>query len=177
MGWDHIRELPSRCTHIYQWMNNILYALRSSGYISDFLMVRMNTQIDDMRGANVWGLPSLPFPYTMLITHMVKVHLLFISCLGGVDLRQAYEQGDLNSHWVTFLRVHFELLFYNYLFQGLLDLHGILYNPNSGSLLGHMPAINFLDFVQRVTEDLNTFNPHVPYKLNLADIRAKHVSG
>jgi hypothetical protein len=42
----------------------------------------------------------------------------------------------------------------SFLYQGLLDLHGWLYSPNAGEKIGHLPADNFLDFVQAVTTDI-----------------------
>merc|ERR1712183_1073927 len=48
--WDHIVSLPSRCSHIYQWINNVLHSLYLKGYLSPYLLGRMNMQVDGMRG-------------------------------------------------------------------------------------------------------------------------------
>merc|ERR1712232_471993 len=75
--WDCLSTKVSKCTHIYQWMNNVLHVLAEKGYIKGSgLLKQMHIQLDEMRGANVWGLPSLPLPYTLIITIMVKFHLL-----------------------------------------------------------------------------------------------------
>merc|ERR1719163_496275 len=79
--------------------------------------------------------------------------------------------GDTIS-WFAVCLLHFDTIAHNYLYQGLLDLHGALYNPNSGQLVGHLPAVNFMDFVRAVTEDLlkNTLENNgnkVPYELHL----------
>jgi len=172
--WEYIKDLPSRCTHIYQWMNNVVLDLHKKCYIArPEFVVQMNTQIDLMRGANVWGLPSLPIAYTMIITNMVKLHVLMLALKNGAMVLKVLD-GDV-VNWFAIILLHLDTVVHNYLYQGLLDLHGALYNPNSGELVGHLPAVNFLDFVRTVTEDLLKNTPDkddsiLPYKLELADI-------
>eukprot|EP00966_Prymnesium_polylepis_P018706 430902-Prymnesium_polylepis.1 len=64
-----------------------------------------------------------------------------------------------------------EVLVQCFLYQGMLDIHGWLYSPNAGEKLGHLPADNFLDFVQRVTTDMiqksGTAAQLLPYTLDL----------
>jgi len=65
-----------------------------------------------------------------------------------------------------------DLLVTNFLYQGMLDLHGMLYSPNGGEYLGHLPADNFLDFVQDVTTNMVTrsganMGDELPYSLEL----------
>merc|ERR1711920_1037040 len=76
--------------------------------------------------------------------------------------------GPVVSHdWYFYLGFHGQLFLTNLMYQGLLDLHGHLYNPNSGDKLGHLPTINFLDFVKTVSEDLLEKNKDLPYDLHL----------
>lgn len=42
------------------------------------------------------------------------------------------------------------VLMMNFAWQGMLDLHAMLRNPNQGKLVGHMPTPVFLDFTKRV---------------------------
>ncbi|CAK0894463.1 unnamed protein product [Prorocentrum cordatum] len=161
-------ELPSRCTHVYQWMNNVLYDLFREGHIvSDVLLRQMHQQVEDMRAANVWGLPSLPMPYTLLIILMVKTHLLAMALSNGAGLNMWKAKGYQPSTW-CWIGQHLQLFLSNFLYQGLLDLHGHLYNPNSGDLLGHLPVVNFLDFVKTVSENLIDKNSSLPYDLDFA---------
>merc|ERR1712039_668823 len=101
-----------------------------------------------MRGANVWGLPSLPITYTQVITHMVKMHLFILALANGALTSEQYALGKANGYdWETVFVIvilYLDLALHNYLWQGLLDLHGALYNPNSGIFLGHLPALNFM---------------------------------
>merc|ERR1711924_69838 len=54
--WEHVQELSSRATHIYQWVNNVCADLAHSGYLSSpHLLVAINADVDACRGANVWG--------------------------------------------------------------------------------------------------------------------------
>jgi len=170
--WDKVKGLSSRCTHIYQWMTNVLSELLDWGYIaSPNQLVMMQEQVDQMRGANVWGLPSLPIAYTMIITHMVKSHVLVLAAYTGALAAEQFAVAEVYGYtrprvviiWIC----HVELVVHHFLFQGLLDLHGALYNPNSGTYLGHLPSLNFMDFVKDVTEHLNSENKSLPYKLDL----------
>lgn len=170
--WNHVAGLSSRCTHIYQWMNNVLVQLLDAGYIRDTILLnRMHEQIDDMRAANVWGLPSVPIPYVTLITVMVKMNLLTHAFAAGAVVRAAI---DGEATWLALLIPHLDLSLHSFLFQGLLDLHGLLYNPNQGLLLGHLPVVNFLAFVQSVTNALLSESciqgVKLPYKLDLPPI-------
>jgi len=178
--WSHIAGRTSRATHIYQWVNNVLVDLVKAGYIQDtYLLVSMHEEIDKMRGANVWGLPSLPLPYTLMITAMVKIHLFFMAAYQGGNLRRFWpETMTLDSAWdieravVPVVAVLFEMFIQNFIYQGMLDLHGWLYSPNGGELLGHLPADNFLDFVQTVTIDMVSESgccvpERLPYTLEL----------
>lgn len=176
--WKHVASLSSRCTHIYQWMNNVLVQLLDAGYICDpILLNRMHEQIDDMRAANVWGLPSLPIPYVTIVTIMVKFHLIAAALAGGADVRMAI---DANGTWVATLIPQLDLLLQSFLFQGLLDLHGLLYNPNQGLLLGHLPVVNFLAFVQNVTNALLNESciqgAKLPYQLDLPPLNGAAAS-
>jgi len=173
--WDKIASLSSRCTHIYQWISDVLSKLLDMRYIaSGEQLVMMQKQVDDMRGANVWGLPSLPLTYTQIITHMVKIHLFMLAISDGASaamkFQHASEHGYRRETIIALILLHLDLALHHYLFQGLLDLHGALYNPNSGTSLGHLPALNFMDFVQDVTEHLNSENDALPYKLNLVEM-------
>mmetsp|Transcript_30799 Transcript_30799/g.102577 ORF Transcript_30799/g.102577 Transcript_30799/m.102577 type:complete len:386 (+) Transcript_30799:60-1217(+) len=181
--WGKIEGLSSRCTHIYQWLNNVLEELFRKGYIlSAQQLVQMNTQVDNMRGANVWGLPSLPIAYTQIITHMVKMHVMMLALNNAVLCRvrvdEAQASGGTSSMLVlSLVIIHGDLAFHHYLFQGLLDLHGALYNPNAGLFLGHMPALNFMEFVYDVTNKMESENEEKPYVLELvsADVPCKPV--
>jgi len=170
--WKKVEKLSSRCTHIYQWIANVLLDLYEKQYIiSSQQLVKMTTQVDNMRGANVWGLPSLPIAYTQLITHMVKVHLLLLAFnnggCGAMHYAIGREQGFTERRIMLIVFTHLDVIFHNYLFQGLLDLHGALYSPNAGVFLGHLPALNFMVFVRNVTEHLVSENDTLPYSLEL----------
>mmetsp|Transcript_9951 Transcript_9951/g.13118 ORF Transcript_9951/g.13118 Transcript_9951/m.13118 type:complete len:105 (+) Transcript_9951:2-316(+) len=73
--------------------------------------------------------------------------------------------------------LHMDLAFHHYLYQGLLDLHGALYNPNAGIYLGHLPAINFMDFVRDVTTHLESENDSLPYELELVQAPVDEACG
>lgn len=160
--WDFLADTPSRCTHIYQWMNNILHDLLERGFIRHASLLKtMHEQLDAMRGANVWGLPSLPLPYVIVVTFMVKVHLISFGVMHGGKMKTAFiELSSMSVDEATVDPVmrlcvhHIDICFHNLFYQGLLDLHGILYNPNQGMLLGHLPVLNFLGFVKTVSYDL-----------------------
>merc|ERR1711976_1006168 len=53
-----------------------------------------------------------------------------------------------------FVLIGYRLFLNNFLYQGLLDIHGLLYSPNGGELLGHLPVENFLSFVFDVTHNM-----------------------
>merc|ERR550525_393023 len=145
-------------------MNNVLFDLFRARFItSDVLLEQMHRQIEDMRAANVWGLPSLPMPYTMVIILMVKMHLIAMAMNNAAEF-------NLGKHPLTlwcWIGAHLNLVLSNLLYQGLLDLHGHLYSPNSGDHLGHLPSVNFLDFVKTVSGDLLEKNRALPYNLEL----------
>lgn len=168
--WDNIASLKSRATHVYQWMNNVLHDLLSAGYICDAVFVaKMQSAVDDMRGANVWGLPSLPIMYTLLICNMVKVFLILSACSTG---SMTSEHGLLwGEDWAAHFLGFGYLFFLNFLFQGLLDLHGVLFSPNEGIEVSHLPADNFLAFVESVTTALVANNQTLPYKMNIYDAK------
>lgn len=171
--WNRIESLTSRCTHIYQWMANVLADLYDKRYVRDAnQLVSMTKNVDDMRGADFWGSPSLPMAYTQIITHMVKMHIFllafFYGCVAAPEIRRL-ENGQLNKSVVYIVgATHFDLLVHNYLWQGLLDLHGAVYHPNPGALLGHTPALDFILFVRDVTEHLLSENDTLPYDLDLS---------
>eukprot|EP00966_Prymnesium_polylepis_P287529 6640733-Prymnesium_polylepis.1 len=70
---------------------------------------------------------------------------------GGGGAAVPYRPGA--AHTDAEVRSH-ENHYTRFLYQGLLDLHGWLYSPNAGEKIGHLPADNFLDFVQAVTTDI-----------------------
>ena len=133
-----------------------------------------------MRGANVWGLPSLPITYTQLVTHMVKMHVFILALNNGSMFAALVQQADTTgwnfSRVVCLMLLFGDLAFHHYLFQGFLDLHGALYSPNSGTLLGHMPAVNFMDFVRNVTDHVVSENDTLPYCLELVEPEGKQQS-
>lgn len=181
--WNHVAGLKSRATHVYQWMNNVVHDLQDAGYIRNPIYVmRMNTHIDDMRAANVWGLPSLPIMYTILITIMVKLSLSLLAfnqgsrlkcfanlrnggALFGVVAGSSITGMSADSNRLIW--AHMELVLSmgmaNLLYQGLIDIHEVLFHPNQGTEVSHMPSDNFLDFVETVTTDLIAKNESLPY--------------
>jgi len=172
--WTHLEYRTSRATHIYQWASNVVASLASSQYVPAPWVSALNAELNLLRGANVWGLPSLPYPYQMLITTMVKVYLLFMACVRGGTLRRAWPGAASadGTDVLSVLAVLFDVFLSAFLYQGLLDLHGWLYSPNAGEKIGHLPADNFLDFVQTVTMDLvnesGNASEELPYTLELA---------
>eukprot|EP00927_Polykrikos_kofoidii_P013020 TRINITY_DN1566_c0_g4_i1.p1 TRINITY_DN1566_c0_g4~~TRINITY_DN1566_c0_g4_i1.p1 ORF type:complete len:461 (-),score=54.35 TRINITY_DN1566_c0_g4_i1:48-1430(-) len=172
--WKSIAKLPSRATHIYQWMNNVLWDLMDGGYLPTRCMITMQEQVDMMRGANVWGLPSLPLPYTMFVTVVVKMFMFAEACHQGVLLAGIWPDkmatGTENQirEFLPMLSLMWNLFLVNLLFQGALDLHGWIYSPNGGEYLGHLPAENFLAFVQKVCVDMlaesGAISGKLPYK-------------
>jgi len=156
--WNAISDISSRSTHIYQWTTNVIFELYKKGYICDTKIVtRMSAQVDAMRGTIVWGVPSLPVVYTLFITLMVKAHLLAHTLVVGGNMK-LYHMSFMDTFaiWKLWILLIGDLAVTNFLYQGLLDLHGMLYSPNGGEYLGHLPADNFLDFVQTVTTDMVT---------------------
>lgn len=178
--WDKITGLSSRCTHIYQWISNVLSDLTDRGYVGSYAQLSlMQKQVDSMRGANVWGLPSLPITYVQIITHMVKMHVMILAINNGALARHVYMKSEQDGYGyqnvLVLILLHLDLAFHHYLYQGLLDLHGALYNPNAGSYLGHLPALNFMSFVKDVTNHLVSENDTLPYKLSLVDLNHQAV--
>merc|ERR1711879_426929 len=110
---------------------------------------------------------------TQIITHMVKMHVLLLAVNNASKAAEQFALGDASGFdWETIAVIvvlHLDVALHNYLFQGLLDLHGALYNPNSGVFLGHLPALNFMNFVQNVTQHLVSENDSLPYKLEWTD--------
>ena len=182
--WSHLSGLSSRATHVYTWMSNVTYDLYKHGYLCDPQMVTaIHYELNQMRGANVWGLPSLPLPYTLMVTAMVKIYLFFAACYQGGNLRMTWPVGGVSSlhDLLPLLAIGFELFVQCFLYQGMLDLHGWLYSPNGGEKLGHLPADNFLDFVQGVTSDMvhksGAEQSALPYTLDLAPAAHAHPKG
>jgi hypothetical protein len=171
--WAHIETRTSRATHIYQWASNVVADMARVGYLQHPWVTSLNDQLNLLRGANVWGLPSLPYPYTMLITFMVKLELFFMANVRAAYLRRAWPTGQDDSHAVlSVLAILLHIFVTLFLYQGLLDLQGWLYSPNAGIKIGHLPADNFLDFVQTVTMDIINESgadaEQLPYRLDLA---------
>merc|ERR1712217_220582 len=141
--WDKIAGLSSRCTHIYQWISNVLSNLTDKGYVGSY-------------------------------NHMVKMHVTMLAinngALAALAIAKCEEDGYSFQKIMVLILLHLDLAFHHYLFQGLLDLHGALYNPNAGVYLGHLPALNFMDFVRDVTDHLVSENEAMPYALDLVDV-------
>jgi len=154
--WKHIDGIPSRATYVYSWIGDLLHQAYEKGYISsEHEFLRMYEFIEKLRAANVWGLPSLPYPYVIWITVIVKTSL-YLSCIANaIAVAQCFElseDGDssLNDWWGAMIAVVMNVLMMNFAWQGMLDLHAMLRNPNQGKLVGHMPTPVFLDFTKRV---------------------------
>lgn len=161
----------------------MLLDLVQAGYIHHpVLLDKMNHEIDAMRGANVWGLPSLPVPYTLIITAMVKIFLFVMVCKEAGAIVCLWPVGfpmdsfrNVCIAFMPVIGVVADIFGQTCLYQGLLDLHGWLYSPNGGERLGHLPADNFLDFVQKVTFDMVSKSGKeaqevLPYKLDIAKV-------
>merc|ERR1712178_356939 len=100
---------------------------------------------------------------------MVKMHVLILALNNAALASKAIAVCDPHC-WnvqdiLVIVLLHLDLAFHHYLYQGLLDLHGALYSPNAGIYLGHLPALNFMDFVRDVTNHLVSENDTMPYKL------------
>jgi hypothetical protein len=163
--WKHIEQQVSRASHIYQWMNNLLHELYDRKYIRDaVLLLEMQRYIDTMRAANVWGLPSLPIMYTLFVTIMIKLYLLTFALTEGTFPAR---NGDtvFTDCWYYQAQVVVQITLQNMLFQGLLDLHRVLYHPNKGTEVSHMPAESFLNFVETVSNAIIQHNQeeNAPY--------------
>ena len=157
--WAFVAELPSRATYVFQWMCDLCYDAHLRGLLrSEHMLVKFVEHIEALRGANVWGLPSLPYPYVLLVTLMVKTYLILEALTNGYALGvffQVSHEYGFNFEILTGVVGRIVLLVItNTLFQGLLDLHSLLRNPNRAQLCGHMPTELFLDFTKRVTTNL-----------------------
>merc|ERR1712187_1107920 len=89
---------------------------------------------------------------------MVKIFLFVMTCREAGAIVCLWPVGlptgsfhDVMVAYLPVLGVLTDIFLQTFLYQGLLDLHGCLYSPNGGERLGHLPADNFLDFVQKVT--------------------------
>jgi hypothetical protein len=159
--WAHIAPLPSRCTYIYQWVGSLVIDCSNWGFVDPAIAVSIYKQVEDLRGCNVWGLPSLPYPYSLIITFMVKSYLLVAT------LNIGYE---MSFYWASFLFIpggtaiyervacYMANLLYlfciNVLYQGLLDIHSLLRNPNQDRFIGHLCTQRFLKFTHDVSGNL-----------------------
>lgn len=168
--WKHIDGIPSRATYVYSWIGDIIWQAREKGYIrTEQEAVRMHEFVERLRGANVWGLPSLPYPYVVWIVIIIKASLFLYAFNAGavVSVLISLGQGDggftMDLKWGIGICV-LDVLFSNFMWQGMLDLHAMLRNPNQGVLVGHMPTKIFLTFTKDVCEnciDLLDKAPHV----------------
>jgi|Transcript_40603 hypothetical protein len=171
--WAHIEGRSSRATHVYQWASNVVADMARKGYLQHPWVTNLNDQLNLLRGANVWRLPSLPYPYTMMITFMVKFKLFFMANVRAFYLRRAWPADHNDPRGaLAVLAILFDICVSVFMYQGLLDLHGWLYSPNAGITIGHLPADNFLDYVQTVTMDIinesGTSAEQLPYTLDMA---------
>lgn len=71
--WEHIATLPSRCTHLYQWTGSLIMDCANWGYVAHPMAAKMYSMVEELRGSNVWGLPSLPYPYAFIITYEIAM--------------------------------------------------------------------------------------------------------
>lgn len=157
--WAEISPLPSRCTYIWQWYGQLINECQHQGYISNSHNAQQfHQRLETLRGANVWGLPSLPYPYVLLVTIMVKVTLLTEAFSVGTSLCVvvdiATDYGWKLSEVVVFASMILYVLVCNLAYQGLLELHSILCNPNGDKYIGHLPTPNFLEFTKKVTNNM-----------------------
>ena len=109
----------------------------------------------------------------MLITFMVKFQLFFMANVRAAYLRRAWPADHYDPNGaLSVLAILLYIFVSVFMYQGLLDLHGWLYSPNAGIKIGHLPADNFLDFVQTVTMDIvnerGTSAEQLPYSLDMA---------
>jgi hypothetical protein len=151
--WQQIQHLESRITYIWQWCADCIADCTERGYIKDYhITVMMHNQLEELRGANVWGLPSLPYPYVFVVTFIVKVYLILAAMREGVTMgtivSSAGEFGWDSTHYGLMALIIFYVSITNFLYQGLLDLHSLLKDPNKDEHCGHMPTASFVKFTK-----------------------------
>ena len=166
--WEHVAALPSRCTYIYTWISSLVSDCASWGFVTPPVCVHLLAMVEELRGSNVWGLPSLPYPYSLLITFMVKCYLIIATCQVGYGLSfylTTFMVQDMGTdappdHAMLGERIFcviMELLYLpmiNILYQGLLDVHSMLRNPNQDRHIGHLCTQKFLKFTSDVSHNL-----------------------
>ena len=131
---------------------------------SYYIAGEMHKKLEILRGANVWGLPSIPYPYSLVVTIMVKWYLILSAVKTGTDLvpvlfqtmdfitysgnfENFFEYGlmDMMLYGMCFVFSFFGLFVECLLYQGLLDLHTLLRDPNRDTQCGHLPVAAFVD--------------------------------
>ena len=132
------------------------------GFVSQEVAGRMYLVVEELRASNAWGLPSLPYPYALIITFMVKVYLIIATLEYGYDLsffvitfmdEESFDFPLTERLLVVALEICY-LFVINLLYQGLLDLHSILRNPNQDKYIGHLCTRRFLNFTSEVSHNL-----------------------
>ena len=124
----------------------------------------MHKKLEILRGANVWGLPSIPYPYSLVVTIMVKWYLILSAVKIGSGLvpvlvqtmdfmaytgnyKDLFQYGlmDIVLYAMAFVISFFSLFVECLMYQGLLDLHTLLRDPNRDAECGHLPVAAFVE--------------------------------
>jgi hypothetical protein len=87
----------------------------------------MHEFVERLRGANVWGLPSLPYPYVVWIVIIIKASLFLYAFNAGavVSVLISLGQGDggftMDLKWGIGICV-LDVLFSNFMWQGKINI-------------------------------------------------------
>jgi len=160
--WARIRDRLSRCTHIVQWLSAAVVDLHRAGHLhmvdANFLLEKL----EKLRGANDFGLSSMPYPYIFTIVVLTKLFLLTRTIAAAFDIAIFYSAyryfggDDVDylpaSEFGTLMAVvTVDMAIVSWVYQALLDLYTLLKRPNQGILAGHMPVPTFLQFTESVS--------------------------
>jgi hypothetical protein len=151
--WQQIQHLESRITYLWQWCADCVADCTERGYIKDYnITVMMHNHLEELRGANVWGLPSLPYPYVLVVTILVKIYLILVALREGVTMGSVvaaanHHGWDASAYWLMAM-ICMYISVTNFIYQGLLDLHSMLKDPNKDEQCGHMPTSSFVKFTK-----------------------------
>ena len=87
----------------------------------------MHEFVEKLRGANVWGLPSLAYPYVLWIVTIVKTNIVLTCCQAattfGIFLTLADDKEWTSDMTLAAVILMCNVLFENFMWQGNDFLH------------------------------------------------------
>ena len=86
----------------------------------NFKAVRMHEFVEKLRGANVWGLPSLPYPYVLWIVIIVKTNLLLTCSHAATTFGLYLAIASDQKQWTSDMTLGAVILMCNVLFENFM---------------------------------------------------------